>query len=106
MELSAFLNKLMADVNNQSLDIPAVLFGLKFLELGLRAKDRDIIRRVKLFKEFAFNLIEKRVSQLKEATANGKIFVKSGDMIESMYLANSLHREARSNEVYDYLELV
>lgn len=50
MDLPAFLNKLMGDVNAQGFELPAILFGKKFLEMGIRAKDRDVSRRVRLFR--------------------------------------------------------
>lgn len=62
IDLSTFLNTLMGDVNAQGFELPAILFGKRFLELGIRAKDRDVSRRVKIFREFAFELIRQRVS--------------------------------------------
>jgi hypothetical protein len=49
-KISTFLGQLVGDVNIQGFELPAILFGQKFLELGLRKNDRDISRRVKLFR--------------------------------------------------------
>jgi hypothetical protein len=56
----------MFDVNEQGFEPVALALGPKFLELGLRAKDRDITRRVKLFRDYALKTIDDRVKELKE----------------------------------------
>jgi cytochrome P450 len=61
-----FITKLMFDVNEQGFEPVALALGPKFLELGLRAKDRDINRRVKLFRDYALKTIDDRVKELKE----------------------------------------
>jgi cytochrome P450 len=106
LDISKFLNKLMGDVDTQTFELPAVLFGMKFLELGLRAKDRDVNRRIRLFRSFAFDLIKRRVAELDEATAEGKAYHRTGDLIESLYLAKSLHDKTKTDDVYDYMELI
>lgn len=50
VDVPTFLNKLVGDVNNQGFWFPAIVFGQRLLEWGLRATDRDISRRVELFK--------------------------------------------------------
>jgi hypothetical protein len=49
-KISTFLGRLVRDVSIQGIGLPAILFGCRFLELGLRKNDRDINRRVKLFR--------------------------------------------------------
>jgi cytochrome P450 len=61
-----FITQLMFDVNEQGFEPVALALGPKFLELGLRAKDRDITRRVKLFRDYALKTIDDRVKELKE----------------------------------------
>jgi cytochrome P450 len=61
-----FITKLMFDVNEQGFEPVALALGPKFLELGLRVKDRDINRRVKLFRDYALKTIDDRVKELKE----------------------------------------
>lgn len=50
--LCLFMNQLIADVTQQGFDPISFLLGMKFLNLGLRAKDRDINRRLKVFKDW------------------------------------------------------
>ena len=45
-----FIQNLMGDSALQISDLPYVLFGVKFLELGLREKDRKINERLKIYK--------------------------------------------------------
>jgi cytochrome P450 len=61
-----FITKLMFDVNEQGFEPVALALGPKFLKLGLRVKDRDINRRVKLFRDYALKTIDDRVKELKE----------------------------------------
>ena len=40
----------MGDLNVQTADLGLQLFGVKFLELGLREKDRDVNERLKIYR--------------------------------------------------------
>lgn len=38
--------------------------------------------------------------------ASGKQIERSGDLIESLYLAKSLSDKTKTDDVYDYMELI
>lgn len=42
----------MADVCSQALKATTFLFGTKYLDWGLTAKDRDVNRRLNIFKKW------------------------------------------------------
>lgn len=99
-----FVSNLVADGANASFDITTLLFGKEFASLGLRAKDRDINRRLKIFKEFAMVLVKEKIEELKSSgfKAGDK---KNGNLIEELYLANSLSGTG-SEDVLDFGELI
>jgi hypothetical protein len=43
------MNQLIADVTKNSLSILPMILGSKFVSAGIRKKDRDANRRIKLF---------------------------------------------------------
>ena len=57
-----FLNDFLVDVNRQVLDPISFIFGVKFFNLGLRAKDRDINHKLAIFKEWGQKYIKKRIT--------------------------------------------
>lgn len=62
--VATFINKLNTDITLQNFQLPLLIFGPKFAELGLRAADRDINNRIKLLRQLADELIKKRLSEL------------------------------------------
>ena len=52
-----FLRQLANDVNVQNFDLLCMIFGTKFLELGLRQKDRDISRRLRVYEEWGRQVV-------------------------------------------------
>jgi hypothetical protein len=62
--------------------------GPKFTDLGILAKDRDINRRKKLFRAFAYNLVKNKFDELKKSNIKPGD-KKNGNMIEELYLAKS-----------------
>jgi hypothetical protein len=87
-KISQFVSDLVGDGQRQSQTLLAMLLGPKFVELGLREKDRDLSRRTKLFKAFAYDLVKNKSDELKKSNfkAGDK---KNGNMIEELYLAKS-----------------
>ena len=66
MSVSKFINDLNADINAQTYDPLSILFGKKFLELGLREKDRSVNERIKIIREFSLNKIKERVAMIEK----------------------------------------
>ena len=50
--IAGFVNSLMSDATRQGSKPHALMFGVKALNIGLTAKDRDINRRIHLFKQW------------------------------------------------------
>lgn len=78
--LSTFISDLVADGNRQSQNVVSMLLGPKFMDLGIRKMDRDINRRIKLFRTFAGDLVGNTVAELKRKNfkAGDK---KNGNMV-------------------------
>lgn len=64
--LSLFMIQLIIDVSSQSFEPISMLLGTKFLNLGLREKDRSINKRIKLLRQMASMLINKRLTELEK----------------------------------------
>ena len=103
-EPSQFVNKLMMQTRQQTLTVWFLLFGAKFFDCGLRKIDRDINRKIVVFKKFAMDIVASRVKELKEK--NFKREDKAaGDLIEELYLSKALD-SAKDDETFDHLELI
>lgn len=50
----------MGDLLSQTYSLPYALFGIKFLNLGLRQKDRDVNRRLKIYKNWGKKMVSER----------------------------------------------
>jgi hypothetical protein len=57
----SFVSDIVADGTRQSVELVTILFGQGFTSLGLRARDRDINRRLKLFREFGVTMVNEKV---------------------------------------------
>lgn len=68
--VATFLNKLSADLTLQNFELPILLFGSKFAELGLRKKDKEINEGIKQLRELGKRLIDKRLSVLEQTGPN------------------------------------
>jgi len=64
LPIALFVNKLIADVVQQAFDPIPFIFGFGFLNLGLRSKDRDINRRIRLFREWGLSFIKAKVQKV------------------------------------------
>lgn len=56
-----FVNQLITDVTKNAFELLPMLFGVKFVSLGLRAKDRDVNRRIIIFREWGVKFIKNRI---------------------------------------------
>ena len=48
------------------------MFGAKFLDLGVRGKDRDINRRLKIYKDWVIETVKKRIEEVKSEENENK----------------------------------
>lgn len=53
-----FMSQLIGDITTQSGDPLSIIFGPNVVNLGLRGKDRDLKRRIKLFKSWGMGYIK------------------------------------------------
>jgi hypothetical protein len=56
-----FVNQLITDVTKNAFELLPMVFGVKFVSLGLRAKDRDVNRRIIIFREWGVKFIKNRI---------------------------------------------
>lgn len=82
--ISAWFSRLITDTVIQERSIRYFLFGLKLLEAGLFRGDRDINRRITLFKTMAKDLIEKRLAQMPQ---------EEGTVLQAIYERGLLNAE-------------
>jgi cytochrome P450 len=105
-----FITKLIVDVNQQAFDPVALTFGSRFLDKGLRAKDKEINERGKLLREFVVGVVEERVEELKgrgrEGEGEGGLRKEAGDLVGELYLSDGLNEKGKSESAFNYLELV
>lgn len=62
-----FLQKLIGDMNSQSLQLGCLLFGPKFLNLGLTKKDKSVNDRLKIYKAWGKQVLDERVEEIKSS---------------------------------------
>ena len=60
-----FINELMVDIMKQTFTPSTFLFGAKKLDWGLTAFDRNVNRKLRLFKKWGKAYVEKKVEQAK-----------------------------------------
>ena len=63
--ISIFMNELMGDLGKQAFMTTTFIFGARHLNWGLTAFDRDVNRRLALFKKWGLTYIEKKIEQAK-----------------------------------------
>ena len=60
-EVCLFMSQLIEDATKNSSDPAALLLGRRFVEAGIRAKDKSVNRRLKLFKEWGRKYVHNKV---------------------------------------------
>ncbi len=50
--VASFVNNLVTDGIQQCATLPVAIFGAKFVKMGIRSKDRDVLRRINIYREF------------------------------------------------------
>lgn len=58
-----YMNQLIADVTLSAFELLPMILGVRFVSLGIRAKDRDINRRIKLFRTWGLQFIKARIEK-------------------------------------------
>ena len=61
VSIPSFFSDIMGDINLQRGDLLYAVLGPKLLDSGIRQKDRDLNRRLKLYRSWGHKLIDKRV---------------------------------------------
>ena len=56
---------LLRSISEQTMSLAYMLFGTRFLSLGIRQKDREVNRNLKKFKIATYNEVKKRIEELK-----------------------------------------
>jgi hypothetical protein len=97
LPIPKFITKLIVDINQQAFDPVALTFGSRFLDKGLRAKDKEINLKGKLLREFAVEELKGRGRGVKE---------EAGDLVGELYLSDGLNEKGKSESAFNYLELV
>ena len=87
----------MGDLNLTRGDFWYGIFGVKFLNLGIRKKDRDLNRKLKLYKVWGYELIRKKFSKIKKNMRRKKQPASSHNLIEAL-IRNSLKKKKNSDE--------
>ena len=57
--------ELFEDIGKMIVDPLGFVFGQKFMKYGLRPRDRETNRKIKLYKENLKKIIDKRISEIK-----------------------------------------
>lgn len=83
-----FLKKLVSDLSQQSFYPINFLLGTKFLSLGLTQEQRDIEKRIQIYRKWGIEFIRKRMAEINAKlnfNAQNKI---AADIIEALMIAN------------------
>ena len=85
LNVSNFVIKLLGDSFNFIEDVPFLLFGLKFIKLGLRSKDRDILRRISILRGWGNKIVKERVERINKEKLKQE---NPNDLIEAIVKNN------------------
>lgn len=92
-----FINKLISDVVLQGFEFLPMLLGVRFVEAGIRAKDRDVNRRIALFKNWGLKYIKTKIEIARKRIEEKGMKEEPKDMIEALVRAN-INSKTKSNE--------
>ena len=98
MEIPVFVTQLMADLTLQLSDFGHILFGIKYLQLGLKTKDREVNRRIQLFQAWGNKFLTERVEEAKGKIAKGEMGQKV-NLIEAITM-NSMKEKKEGELTY------
>lgn len=76
----------MNELFYQTIDPVSIILGVKFVELGLREKDRRCNKKLKAFREFVTNFVHNRLYEIEQEIANKGSITEAKDLIEAFYL--------------------
>ena len=90
--IPCFIKELIGHMAIQLFGPLGVLGGYQLVELGLRQKDREVNRRIALYKKWGEHTICQRVEEIKKKHSNGELSDNPADLIEAIV------RESLKNE--------
>ena len=94
-----FAKEIMGESMTQR-DIFYFLLGLKFINLGIRKKDRVLNRKIAIYEAWGKKVIEDKIAGIKDKAERGELGKKPNDLIEAI-VRNSM-KEKKENELgYD-----
>ena len=64
VSIQKFFSDIMGDINLQRGDPLYFAFGKRFLDLGIRKKDRDLNRRIKMYKSWGHKIVSERMEEI------------------------------------------
>ena len=64
INVSHFINDLNEEIITQTFDPMTIIFGPRFLESGIRKKDREISKKIKIMRKFAEETTKKRLKEV------------------------------------------
>ena len=89
-----FAKEIMGESMSQR-DILYFLLGIKFINLGLRKKDRLMNRKISMYEAWGRNVIDDKIASIKEKAERGELGKKPNDLIEAI-VRNSM-KDKREN---------
>ena len=67
-----------------TLEIPYFLFGVNFVSLGLRKKDKILNNNKNIFRSWGGNVVKDRVNEIKSKMEKGELESNPKDIIEAI----------------------
>lgn len=89
MPVSIFINDLIGDISKQAMMITTFVFGPRHLGWGLTPFDREVNRRLKLYKKWGLAYIEKKIQQAKNKLKTDGNLGPAEDIIEALVRAQA-----------------
>ena len=96
----SYAKEVLEELITQRQDPLYFLLGPKFLELGIRKKDRQMNRKVALYEAWGKKDVRDKVSEVKAKAERGELGEKPHDLIEAIVM-NSLKEKKGDELVYD-----
>ena len=80
------MRELLDELFYQTINPVSIMFGVKFVELGLRERDRKCNTKLREFRNAITNFVQNRLYEIDEdIKKNGKI-EEARDLVEAFYL--------------------
>ena len=79
-----FVKEMIGDLAVQIFDPLTILFRIRLIDWGIRAKDREVNRKIRIFKEWGKTVVQQLTQEIKRKHADGELGENPKNLIEAI----------------------